>query len=105
MKVENKLFNSMYGLKKVEGSASPSRDRDNGGSVSTRQKSFSEIRAKMERIQSETGFQTKLDPRIAIALTVANSNKIFSIIGEPHNTNDIIHDYSINRGYRTDIEV
>ena len=105
MKVGNKIFDSIYGLKKVEGNTSAFRDRDNGGSVSVRNKSFAEIRAKMDQVQAESGYKSKLDPRIAVALTVANSNRIFSVTGEPHNENDIIHDHSFNRGQTTNIEV
>ena len=107
MKVGNKLYSSIYGLKKVERSKRSDRDRDDEATFNVRSRSFAELQAKYREMQDESGYQSKLDPRIAIALSVANSNRVFSIQSddEEHADIDIVHDHSENRGKTTNIEV
>ena len=105
MKVGNKIYNSLYGLNKVGAIEKTSRDHEGFSVSAARRKTFAETQSALEGARLETGFQTKLDPRIAIALSVANSNKLFSLEGEPHAETDIIHDNSLNRGKTTNIEV
>ena len=106
MKVTNKIYSSIYGLKKIEATASANRDNNSGSSVSLRNKSFAEIQSKMNSLKSESGFQSKIDPRIAIALTAANSDQAFTLAKNKNNRDvDIFHDHSENRGKTTNIEI
>jgi hypothetical protein len=109
MKIGNKTYNSVFNSKRIERNWSLHRDKDTGGSVSMRNKSFADLQEKLQEHEAETGFRSMLDPRIAIALTVANSNKVFSLKSDKEDSAeadvDIVHDQSENRGKTTNIEV
>ena len=107
MKVENKIYSSIYGLKKLEPSARADRNPNGGGSVNVRNKSFSQLQSELAEKRDLSGFQSKLDPRIAVALTSANSDQLFSVKGRKDGDKaaDIIHDHSYNRGKSTNIEI